>query len=134
MTRSPDMPPEKRRDGGAAAKTINDLDLVLQAVLTSTPRSKPWQRQLLNHLAEAERHVQILRMTISMQRPDDEVRDASRRIEAALRVAHQYVGVSRADLGCKTAARVAFEYAQRLSTQFGDPAVEVPGTRAVLAT
>ena len=97
-----------------AAKAITDLDALVQAVLTSLRPSKPWQRQLLQQLADIDRRIQVLRMTIALNRAGDEVSDAKEQLRVALRVAQRYVAVGRADLGTKAAIGLACELGLRI--------------------
>lgn len=59
------------------AKLISDLDAVVKAMLSALAQSKPWQRQLRAHLRQVDREVQVLRLTISLDRELPEVRDAA---------------------------------------------------------
>lgn len=97
------------------SKAIGDLDDLLQAIVRATPEAKPWQRQLLTHLREADRQVQVLRMTISMQRDGSEVTDAVEAVRRTLRVANTYVAMGRADMATKAAVRLALELSQKLA-------------------
>jgi len=98
----------------AAAKAIDDLDALVQAVLTSLPPSKPWQRQLLQHLREIDRTTQVLRMTISLERASGEIAQAKEQLRIALRVAQNYVAMGRGDFGTKAAVRLAYEIGLRV--------------------
>jgi hypothetical protein len=101
------------------AKAITDLDELVQAVLDSLPPSKPWQRQLLLYLAEIDRLTQVLRLTVSLERPSSEVSDAARELRVALRVAQRYVGAGRADSGTKAAILLACELGLRIDSALG---------------
>lgn len=100
------------------AKLIIDLDAVVQSMLKTMPISKPWQRQLLTHLADADRCLQVLRMMIAMDRGQEEMLDAVARVHGTLRSANLYVLGGRADIGTKTAVHVAFELGRKLSAMF----------------
>ncbi|WP_457356025.1 hypothetical protein [Roseateles sp. P5_D6] len=111
--------PEPVPDSNAAPleeliKVAGDLDDLTQAILKATPESKPWQRQLLSHLRELERGVQVLRLTISLKRSSDEISDAIESIRRTLRTANTYIASGRADMGTKAAVRFALELGQRL--------------------
>jgi hypothetical protein len=95
------------------AKAIKDLDLLLRALHTSLPSSKPWQRQLKLHLSDADRLLQVLRMTVSMDRRAVEILQAARDLLVPLRAANVYVGAGRADAGTKQAVRLGFDLAQK---------------------
>ena len=99
---------------GAAGKLVADLAELVQAIFTALPQSKPWQRRLLQQLAEADRLVQVLRLTVAMDRAPAEVAEAAGQLAAVLRAADRYVAVGRADLGTKAAVRLATDLAQRI--------------------
>jgi len=99
---------------GAAGKLAADLAELVQAIFTALPPSKPWQRRLLQQLAEADRLVQVLRLTVAMDRAPAEVAEAAGQLAAVLRAADRYVAVGRADLGTKAAVRLATDLAQRI--------------------
>lgn len=101
------------------AKLIRELDGILRLILRDMPTSKPWQRQLLTRLTEADRCVQVLRMTICMLRPYEEVREAAERLLIPLRAAHVYVSAGRADIGTKTTIWIVMNCAQRLVAAVG---------------
>lgn len=101
------------------AKAITDLDELVQAVLKSLPPSKPWQRQLLLHLAEIDRLTQVLRLTVSLSRATGEVSDAAQQLRVALRVAQRYVRAGRADSGTKAAILLACELGHRVDSALG---------------
>lgn len=86
----------------------------MQAIFTALPPSKPWQRRLLQQLAEADRLVQVLRLTVAMDRAQVEVAEAAGQLAAVLRAADRHVAVGRADLGTKAAVRLATDLAQRI--------------------
>jgi hypothetical protein len=98
----------------AAAKATGDLHAIVEAVLKSLPPSKPWQRQLLQHLHEIDRTIKVLRMTIALERVPSEVTDAKEQVLLTLRVANRYVAMGRADFGTKAAVRLAYEIGQRI--------------------
>lgn len=96
------------------AKSIQDLDLLVRALLTSLPASKPWQRQLRLHLADADRLLQVWRMTVVMDRSDADILQSARDLLVPLRAANVYVGSGRADAGTKQAVQLGFSLAQRV--------------------
>lgn len=96
-----------------ASKAIADLDDLIQAILGSLPASKPWQRQLRLHLSEADRHIQVLRLTLSLRRAKDEVVQARDALVGSVRAANAYVNGGRADMGTRTAILLAHELARK---------------------
>lgn len=81
----------------ALAKTIADLDDLARVMRTSLKGNGTWQRQLDARLADVERLMQILRMTIAMERPDQEIAAAAQAVAAACRQAAASLMGSRAD-------------------------------------
>lgn len=98
----------------AASRLVTDLAELVQAIFTALPPSKPWQRRLLQQLAEADRLVQVLRLTVAMDRAHAEVAEAAGQLAAALRAADRYIAVGRADLVTKAAVRLAADLGQRI--------------------
>lgn len=98
----------------AAGKAIQDLDLIVRSVRTTLALSKPWQRQLRVSLDEASRHLDILRLTISLERGDEEIADAAGALLTGLRKTHAYISSGRADERTRGAMRLAFELAQKV--------------------
>jgi hypothetical protein len=98
------------------AKSIRDLDALIRALLTYMPASKPWQRQLRIHLVDADRLLQVWRMTVAMERSDGDIRMAAHDMLVPLRAAIVFSGSGRADAGTKQAIRLAFDLAQRTVT------------------
>lgn len=103
-------------------KVVGDLDDLVQALRKSLPRSTAWQRQLHVHLDEMDRTIQVLRLTIALQRAGQEVEAAVQAVAKPVRAANAYVAMGRADMATKAAVRLAFEMARRLEKQFsGQP-------------
>jgi hypothetical protein len=104
----------------SACKAIKDLDLLVRALLTSLPAAKPWQRQLRAHLGEADRLMQVLRLTIAMDRGAQEIARAAEDLLAALRAANAYAGAGRTDQGTKTAVQLGFGLANKVYALVGE--------------
>lgn len=98
-----------------ASRAIANLDALVQAMIEEVPPSKPWQRQLRVHLIQAEREVQILRMTIALDRGQGEVLQAARALQISLRTANASVSNGRADAGTKALVSIALATSQRIS-------------------
>lgn len=62
----------------ALAKNIADLDDLVRMLAKAVPRAKSWQRRLSSQLMELDRLLQILRMTIAMERTDPEILEAAK--------------------------------------------------------
>lgn len=96
------------------AKIVVDLTGLLAALRSATIPGKPWQRQLLRDLDEADTHLQILRLTIALNRRDDEVLSAVRSLTSVLTRAASTIGRGRADQGTRDATRLLAGLAKEL--------------------
>jgi len=96
------------------AKAIADLDSTVSALVKILPPAKAWQRQLRAFLLEADRSMQVLRLTVAMDRSGSERQDAGKSLLFALRAADMLVGRSRADVDIKGAVRMAHALAQQV--------------------
>lgn len=67
-------------DRQRTSKLIGDLDGLVRALFASMPSTKPGQRRLRADLAAVETALQVLRMAIAMDRPVDELVQASRKV------------------------------------------------------
>lgn len=97
------------------AETISKLDIVVQALLEDLPSAKPWQRQLRLQLSQAARCVQVLRMSIVMERSKEDISEAARRVQQALQSANASIATGRADMGTKTIVNIAMVTSQKIS-------------------
>lgn len=79
------------------AKHITDLEQLVRLLSRGLPRSKPWQRQLAAHLADVEAQLQILRLTVSLDRSSAEIIAASSHVASACRLAMSALAGSRVD-------------------------------------
>lgn len=110
--REMDLPPESAAAHfEAIAKGINDVDVIVQGLLDRTPPSKPWQRQLRAQLQNVDRHVEILRLTISLEREDTEIYEAARKLKQVLETTNVQIVGGRADGFTKSALQVAYRNA-----------------------
>lgn len=79
---APDLPPESAAAHfEAIGKAIGDIDVIVRGLLERTPPTKPWQRQLRMHLQDADRHVEILRLAISLEHDLTEIHDSARKLK-----------------------------------------------------
>jgi len=95
----------------ALAKGINDVDIIIQGLRNKVPPAKPWQRQLHAQLAEADRHIEILRLTIALERDAREISEAAAQLKLVLQNAHVQIAGGRADGWTKGAVQVALHAA-----------------------
>lgn len=96
------------------AKIVVDLTGLLDALQSVTVPGKPWQRQLLRDLTEADKQLQILRLTIAMDRQDVEILDAAGALSSVLLNAALAIGRGRADQGTRDATRLLAGLAKEL--------------------
>lgn len=115
------MNPEELESTG---KAINDLTELVRALLTALPSTKPWQRQLRAQLSEVDGRLQILRMTIALERHDDEIRQAAEQLLLGLRAANQYGAGGRTDAATRAAVKLALRMGQQISSGIASPLVE----------
>ena len=99
------------------AKIIIDLTELLGALRTATVPGKPWQRQLLRDLGKADAQLQVLRMTIAMNRHDGEIRAAAQSLDATLAASATDVSRGRADQEARAAMRLLAALARELKTR-----------------
>ncbi|CAM4157475.1 hypothetical protein [Roseateles saccharophilus] len=112
----PDLPPESAAAHlEALSKGIGDVDVIVQGLLSKIPPNKPWQRLLRSHLHKADRHVEILRLAISLERDATEIREAARQLKQVLEVASVQTAAGRADGWTRTALMVAHRNASLVS-------------------
>lgn len=105
----------------ALGKGINDVGIIVQGLLDRTPPSKPWQRQLLAQLREVDRHVEILRLAISLDHELAEIHESARNLKRALEVANVQIGGGRADGHTKNALMLAYRSASLVTSLLAPP-------------
>jgi len=107
-----DLPPESAAAHlEAIAKGINDIDVIVQGLLDRTPPLKPWQRRLRAQLQDADRHVEILRLAISLEHDGAEIYEAARQMKQTLEVINVQIVGGRADGFTRSAVQVAYRNA-----------------------
>lgn len=99
------------------AKAITDLDDLVRLTLGGLSRAKPWQRKLADALADVDRLMQVLRMTIAMECAEREILAAADALAVSCRRAAGVVAGSRADLLTLTALRLATDFAERIQAE-----------------
>lgn len=98
----------------AVAKTIHDLDDLVRLILTGLTRTKPWQRQLASRLGDVDRLVQVLRLTIAMEKPDVQIVAAAEDVAGACRRAAASLAGSRADFPSLQAVALVSDLGEKL--------------------
>lgn len=107
----------------AIVKTIGELDELALLIVKMLPRTMTWQRQLVSNLADLDRTIQVLRMTVVMCRPDQEIGAAAEEVEAASRRADAAITGTRADLMTKSSVRLLAQLGQKLGRLLSQPNV-----------
>ena len=79
------------------AKGMGDLDDLVRLLAKGLSRAKPWQLHLAAHLAEADRLMQVLRLTVALDRPNAEIVEAAVDLQLACRRARHSLAGTRAD-------------------------------------
>lgn len=98
----------------AMAKSIGDLDELVALVGRGLPRAKPWQRLLANQMIEVDRALQVLRMTVVMERADAEILAAAEVLCAECRQTGAAVVGTRSNLTTKAAIRLIADLANNI--------------------
>ena len=88
-------------------KAITDLDSLVQGLLKTLPPAKPWQRQLRRQLGQVDRHIEVLRLTISLDRDHSEILQAAQLAKRALQLSAGTLGRGRADANTRAALQVS---------------------------
>jgi hypothetical protein len=103
-----------------AAKTIKDIDDLVRLMLTGLTRTKPWQRQLAVRLGEVDRLLQVLRLTIAMEKADAEIAVAALAVASACRRAAASLSGSRADFPALQAVALINDLGDKLCAAFNE--------------
>lgn len=111
-----------------AGRAICYLDHMVGELIDAIPPSKPWQRQLLVQLATAQREIQVLRMTIALNRNAQEILAAGLLVHATLANAHTAAIKGRAPLLMKGEMRFAHEVSKRIKSAL-EVICDVPESR-----
>ena len=107
-----DAPPSRSESMAPVAKAILDLTDLLALISKGISRAKPWERQLASELVEVDRRLQVLRMTIVMERDDNEILAAAERLRLGCRDASMSLRGSRAGATTQAALRLAADLAE----------------------
>lgn len=108
------------------AAAIQDFSELVDALAVGVSGPLPWQRQLVAHLDGMAGVMQILRMSVVLEHPDAEVREAALVLVEHTRQASLAVAGSRADATVRIALRLALSLALTIST--GLHAAALPGS------
>lgn len=105
------------RDGGdllAMAKSIGDLGDLIKLLSKGLSRAKPWQQRLAAQLSEMDRLLQVLRLTIALERSDAEILVAARDLRVACRQTSNTASTTRADQVTKASLQLAADLSTSL--------------------
>lgn len=100
------------------AKIIKDLDDLVRLILIGLPQAKPWQRQLAARLGDVDRLMQVLRLTIAMEKSDAQILAAAEDVGRACRQAAASLTGSRADYPSLQAVALVSDLGEKLRTAF----------------
>jgi len=98
----------------AVAKGIGDLGDLVRMLAGSLSQAKPWQRQLRVRLAEAQQLLEVLRLTVAMERSDVEILEAANLLAKECNAIVLAIVGSRADVTTKAAVRLVSRLAQQI--------------------
>lgn len=110
--------------GGSAAsferlaKFIQDLQELVALLLKGLARAKPWQRQLAAHLGDIEKQVDVLRLTVAMERHESEILDAADHLAGMCRLSAAALAGSRVDPTTRAAVHMVADLANRIRADF----------------
>lgn len=96
------------------AKMIKDLEQLVALLRQGLSRAKPWQRQLAAHLVDVDTQMQVLRLTVTLERQTDEVLVAAVHVAGSCRLAAAALAGSRVDPTTRTAVHLIVGLANRI--------------------
>jgi hypothetical protein len=114
--KTPREPGELEQVSGRIAKSILDLGHMVDLLRKSSRHSVPWQRQLAARLADVDGHLQLLRMTLSLDKTDIEILGAADDLASACRLALLSIAGTRADQMTKAAVHLVDQLAASIAT------------------
>lgn len=96
------------------AKLIKDLEQLVVLLRQGLSRAKPWQRQLAAHLVDVDTQLQVLRLTVTLERQTDEILMAAVHVAGSCRLAAAALAGSRVDPTTRTAVHLIVGLANRI--------------------
>lgn len=102
------------------ARAIADVDALVQAMLKELPSEKTWQRQLRAQLAQVDRNIEVLRLTVFLKRSCPEIQLAARQLVLSLGAVNAYVSAGRADRMTKSAVQMGLAVGRRIAAGLSD--------------
>ena len=82
--------------------------------------AQPWQRQLAGHLGDVEHQLQVLRLTIAMDRPGAELAVASEQLLRECRLSSAVLAGTRADPTTRKAVMLVGDLAEQVRKVLGE--------------
>ena len=101
------------------AKLIKDLEQLVTLLLQGLSRAKAWQRQLAAHLADLDTQLQVLRLTVTLERQVDEILVAALHVAGSCRLAAAALTGSRADPTTRAAVHLIVDLANSIHAGLG---------------
>lgn len=98
----------------SVAKLIKDLEQLVTLLRQSLSHAKPWQRQLSAHLTDVDTQLQVLRLSVSLERQTDEILAAAAHVAGFCRLAAVALAGSRIDPTTRSAVHLIVELAKRI--------------------
>lgn len=95
------------------AKHIRDLQQLVTLLQAGLSRAKPWERQLAGHLADVDQKLQVLRLTVAMEKEGAELQDAADAVAGASRLTAAALAGSRVDPTTRTGVHLMVDLASR---------------------
>jgi small nuclear ribonucleoprotein (snRNP)-like protein len=95
----------------AVAKSIVDITELVSLLQRGLGQGTTWERQLAGHLVDVDRQLNLLRLTVAMERQDSEILEAAQSLAAACRLAAAVLGGSRADPTTRAAVKLVVDLA-----------------------
>lgn len=97
---------------------LNTLDDLVQSLGRSQPATKPWARRLREHLREADRCIEVLRLTLLLGQPLDEIAASASQVRAVSAAMEATATGGRADLTTRSALLLIHRLAQSVDRHF----------------
>lgn len=102
------------------ARHITDLEQLVSLTLRGLPRAKTWQRQFAAHLVDIESRLQVLRLTISLDRPQAEILSAASDVAGVCRLASVAIAGSRADRTTRTCLHLIVDLGAKVHAELSE--------------
>lgn len=115
----PEMQPDQS-DLAGLAKHLRDLQELVTLMLAGLSRAKPWQRQLADHLRDVDQKLQVMRMTVAMEKDGAELLSAADAVAGACRLTAAALAGSRVDPTTRKAVHLMVDLSSRIHAALGE--------------